>query len=62
MSKQSEIIKRTEEWLDERWVIYNMDDARPQDVSFYAGAIRACQFLGYSWIRDENGKHKLIKE
>lgn len=61
MGKQAELKRRTEEWLDERWFIAQRADAKPQDISFYTGAIRACEFLGYSWIRDENGNHKLIK-
>lgn len=34
-AKQSEINKRTESFLDERWIIANMKDARPQDISYY---------------------------
>jgi hypothetical protein len=56
-----ENIKRTEEWFDERYMISKMEDARPQDVSYYNGAITACEWLGYEWKRDENGKHTLIK-
>lgn len=51
----------TEEWLDERWMIANMEDARPQDRSYYQGALKAVEFLGYYWQRDENGKHTLYK-
>lgn len=29
-----EIKQQTEEWLDERWFIANMKDARPQDMSY----------------------------
>ena len=36
-----EIKKQTEEWLDERWMIAHMEDARPQDMSYYAGAVKA---------------------
>ena len=58
MKKVSEEYKRrTEEWLDERWFIAHMEDARPQDMSYYNGAIHALQFLGFNWERDENGKH-----
>ena len=52
-----EIKQKTEEWLNERWYIANMEDARPQDMSYYNGAVHAVQFLGYNWERDENGKH-----
>ena len=58
MSQKKEFMKRTEEWLDERWMISTMADARPQDVSFYNGALAACEFLGFQWKR-ENGKHTL---
>ena len=51
MRKEKEIVKRTEEMLDERWMIANMNDARPQDISYYNGAVKACEFLGYEWIR-----------
>jgi hypothetical protein len=58
---QKEIKKQTESLLNERWIIANMDDARPQDVSYYNGCLKACEFLGYEWQRDEEGKHTLIK-
>ena len=57
----AEIKKSTEEWLDERWMIANMEDARPQDRSYYQGALKAVEFLGYDWQRDEDGKHTLYK-
>ena len=57
----AEIKKSTEEWLDERWMIANMNDARPQDVSYYNGTLKAVEFLGYDWQRDEDGKHTLYK-
>lgn len=57
------IVKQTEEWLDERWRILWMDNPpRQADLSYYKGAIKAVEFLGYSWKRDENGKHTIIKE
>lgn len=58
---KKEIVEQTEEWLDERWSIVEMTNNRPQDVAYYEGAIKAIEFLGYSWRRDENGKHKLIQ-
>ena len=57
----SEIKKQTEEWLDERWMIAHMDDARPQDMSYYNGACKALEFAGYEWQRDAEGKHTLYK-
>ena len=56
-----EIKKQTEEWLDERWMIAHMEDARPQDMSYYAGAVKALEFSGYEWQRDAEGKHTLYK-
>ena len=56
------IVKQTEEWLDERWRILWMDNPPRQDLSYYNGAIKAVEFLGYSWKRDENGKHTIIKD
>lgn len=58
---QIEIKKQTEEWLDERWIIVNMEDARPQDVSYYNGALKALEFTGYELKRDKYGKHTLYK-
>jgi hypothetical protein len=52
--------KQTEEWLDERWNIFQMEN-RSEDLIFYNGAMKACDFLGYGCYRDENGKHTLIK-
>lgn len=58
---KKEIIKQTEEWLDERWAIKNMGNPpRQADVSYYNGAIAAVEWLGYEWIRTD-GKHKLFK-
>lgn len=63
--RQSEL-RRTEEWLNERWEIVHMTDKDgkpyPANQIYYDGAIRAIEFLGYSWMRDEKGKHKLIKD
>ena len=57
-AKQSEINERTESFLDERWIIANMKDARPQDISYYNGALECG---GYEWKRDEYGKHRVWK-
>ena len=54
-----EIKKQTEEWLDERWMIAHMEDARPQDMSYYNGALKALEFAGYDWQRDVDGKHRV---
>ena len=62
MKRTQKVIKQqTEEWLDERWMIANMKDARLQDVSYYNGALKALEFVGYEWKRDVTGKHTLFK-
>ena len=38
-----------------------MEEARPQDMSYYAGAVKALEFAGYEWQRDAEGKHTLYK-
>ena len=58
---QKEIKQQTEEWLDERWIIANMKDTRPQDMSYYNGALKALEFAGYEWKRDADGKHTVFK-
>lgn len=58
---QKEIKQQTEEWLNERWKIANMEDARPQDISYYNGALKALEFVGCEWKRDTDGKHTLFK-
>ena len=63
MKRTPKVIKKqTEEWLDERWMIANMKDARPQDMSYYMGALKALEFVGYEWKRDADGKHTLFKQ
>lgn len=59
-SKQ--IIENTETFLNERWMIAHMEDARPQDMSYYNGACKALEFAGFYWERDESGKHRVYKE
>lgn len=54
-------IKRTEEFLDERYAIVCMSNGRVADDCYYRGAIKAVEFMGYDWTRDKNGKHKLFK-
>ena len=62
MKRTPEIIKQqTEEWLDERWTIANMKDVRPQDMSYYMGALKALEFAGYERKRDADCKHTLFK-
>ena len=62
MKRTSKQIKhQTEEWLDERWMIANMEDASQQNMSYYEGALKALEFAGYEWKRDVEGKHTLYK-
>lgn len=56
-----EIKQQTEIWLNERWMIANMKEARPQDMSYYNGALKTVEFLGYEWQRHEDGIHTLYK-
>ena len=58
-SKQ--INHQTEEWLDERWMIANMEDASQQNMSYYEGALNALEFAGYDWKGDVEDKHTLYK-
>jgi hypothetical protein len=61
MKRTPKIIKQqTEEWLDERWLIANMEGVSPQNVSYYKGALKALEFAGYEWKRDVDGKHTLF--
>ena len=48
-----EIKQQIEEWLDERWMIAHMEDARPQDMSYYLGAAKALEFADWEWKRDK---------
>lgn len=57
--KQKEINERVESFLNERWFIANMEDSRPQDMSYYNGALKALEFAGYAWQRDEDGEHRV---
>ena len=50
---------RTEDFLNERYMISQMEDSRPQDVSYYTGALKALEFCGFSWKRDDKGKHSI---
>lgn len=62
MKRTSKQIKQqTEEWLDERWMIANMEDVSQQNISYYEGALKALEFAGYDWKRDVEGKHTLYK-
>lgn len=57
---QKQIIKLTEEWLNDRWNIINMENPpRPADKAYYEGAVKAVEMLGYDWVRDKNGKHNI---
>lgn len=47
--------------MDERWIIANMKDTRPQDINYYMGALKALEFAEYEWKRDTDGKHTLFK-
>lgn len=55
-TERNEQIERIEKFLNERWYIANMSDARPQDVSYYNGSLKALEMAGYEWKR-EDGEH-----
>ena len=57
---QKDIIKSTEEWLDERYSIWEMTN-RNEDLQYYRGAVKAIEFMGCEWRRDKNGKHTILK-
>ena len=59
---QKQIIENTENFLNERWMIAHMADARPQDMSYYNGACKALEFAGFTWERDVDGKHMVYRE
>lgn len=56
-----EKIKEVEEWLDERYIIIGMTNKRIQDVCYYNGALKMLEKLGYDFIRNDSGKHKIFK-
>lgn len=56
-----EIKQQTEEWLDERYLIYLTLGGRNEDLQYYRGALKAVEFLGYEWIRHEDGTHSIFK-
>ncbi len=58
---EKEIKKQMEEWLDERWLIANMEGVSPQNVSYYNGALKALELAGYDWKRNAEGEHKVFK-
>ena len=58
---EKDYIKRTEEFLDERYAIATAESARLQDMSYYMGALSTLEFLGYNWERDKEGVHTLTK-
>ena len=60
--KQEVVKKRTCEWLDERWIIINGTIGSVADKAYYEGAIKAVEFLGFSWIRNDDGTHELFNE
>lgn len=47
-TERNEQIERIEKFLNERWYIANMPDARPQDVSYYNGSLKALEMAGMS--------------
>ena len=58
---QKEINERIESFLNERWFLAHREDSRPQEVSYYNGALKALELAGYDWRRDEDGEHRVFK-
>ena len=59
---QRQVIENTEAFLNERWMIACMTDARQRDMSYYNGACKALEFAGFTWERDVDGKHRVYRE
>ena len=67
-------LKSVEQWMDERFelalraeeTLGNKDGRQllPQnaDYNYYKGICDALVALGFDWIRNENGKHRIIKK
>ena len=51
--------ERTEEFLNEQWIIGNMKDSWLRGMSYYNGALKVLELAGYNWQRDVDGKHRL---
>lgn len=47
-TERNKQIERTEKFLNERWYIANMPDARPQDVSYYNEPLKRWKWRGMS--------------
>ena len=60
MQKQN--IKRTEEWLNDRYkILSTIKECKQANISYYEGALKAVEFLGYDWERNCKGKHTIYK-
>ncbi len=53
---------RIEEFLDERYLICGMaKEVRSADETYYRGALAAVEVMGFDWVRNENGQHRVFK-
>lgn len=59
MTKQD--IKNAEWWLDVRYNIIKTVGTNV-DEAYYKGALAVLEFLGLTWERFEDGKHKIYKK
>lgn len=57
----NEMLQRTEEWLNDRWNIYQNLGKRAEDQAYYEGALKAVELLGINWKKGRDGKHRLYK-
>ena len=54
---KKEYKNRTEEYLNERWNIFNDFEKREADKIVYETALKTIEFMGFSWTRDTEGRH-----
>ena len=69
-STQAKMIAAMEIWLDERWSIFEFacekhgilesERATTPDFIYYKGAVEMLQYCGFSWKRNEEGKHRVF--
>lgn len=46
------------EWLDKKWMIAKKTE-RLDDMKCYKGSIEVLKLMGYLYVRDNEGKHRL---
>lgn len=56
---KKEMKNKIEEYLNERYVIMT-DFNNPPDKVHYEGVLKGLEMSGIIWVRDKNGKHKVL--